>query len=203
MTWCAGYDAETFRRHALEMRIHMAAGDCLGFSYSRDNGIPFRRPGMPSSLANGKLGIDCCTFTTYILHTVFPEARWSSKTYQQLQLAMPRDQWDAWGPMAAVEAAGVGQRVDGPVAGRWAITQAWKDGSFDDGDGVTGGHARIVRFLDEDRMLVLESTTRLNGKGPTWTQGTTWSELVKRYSVDAKALERGEAGVRVALLSED
>lgn len=189
--WCGGYDAAEFFRLPLDTRIRLAAFDMLGWRYGtgRKTRFPYARPMIPSQLVQKGTAtalIDCSSFTAYILATVYPERHWSSARYAELQIF---DAEEPWSPILAIERAGVGSRIPGPVPGVWALSQAWVDASTRDGDSVSGGHARIVLCRDTDRLLVLESSSRQNGVGPRWSEAS-YAELAKRYP----------AGVRLAAL---
>ena len=178
--WCAGYTAEEFWALSLEARLRLAASDCLGWRYGTGSKVrfPYARPMLPASRVDRNGGaIDCSSFTAYCLATAYPFARWTQQRYAELQIMEAENPWS---PISAVERAGVGGRISQPVKGVIALSQAWVDASTKDGDSVSGGHARIVWCLDDDTLLVLESSSR-GGIGPRWTFGVTFSELERRY----------------------
>lgn len=188
--WCAGLDKKAFRDLPLEVRIRLASNDCLGWRYGSGTKtrFPASRPMLPQRLVDPNGGyIDCSSFTSYVMATVFPDGHWTRARYAELQIF---DAERPWSPLSAVEYAGVGSRIPGPVKGAWALCQAWVDASTRDGDSVSGGHARIVYCdpEDEDQILVLESTSR-SSIGPRWTR-TRFSALRSRYP----------GGVRLAAL---
>lgn len=172
---------DIFAALPMDGRIALAAADFLGSRYSRDNHFPAQRPGFPPSLlrqGETQLGIDCSSLGAYVLVTATPGGLWTEELYAMLQIFDPADPWS---PITATERAGVGSRVDAPVAGLWHVTQRWEDPhpATVDGDGLAGGHFRICRAhkQEPDRLLVLESTTRDNKIGPRWTY-TRWSSLL-------------------------
>lgn len=89
-----------------------------------------------------------------------------------------------WSPIAAVEAAKAGSRVAAPIGGAWHLTQAWKSLTP-----LSGGHARLSYADPSDpyNLLVLESSSKLNLVGPTWTR-TTWATLQKQYPAGVRAI---------------
>lgn len=176
----ADLDPKLFSTLPLDFRIRLAAVDYLGGRYSRTVRFPAPRPGLPVSLVEPRatnLGVDCCSFGAYVLITAMPRARWDAARYRELQIM---DAAHPWSPIEAVERAGAGSRVDHPVAGCWHVTQKWDDPHPEevDGDGLSGGHFRLSRATeaDPDLLLVLESTSRRGGIGPTWSWAR-WSDL--------------------------
>lgn len=187
MTWCAGLSVRAFRALSLEVRIRLAVADLVGYRYGRDVEYPAQRPGLPAQLVGiGTRRIDCSSATAYVLATAYPGGAWTRGRYRELQIMDPSR---LWSPLDAVELAGIGSRVPGPVPGTWALCQAWGDARLDDGDGVEDGHSRLVQVgPDGDALLVFESTSR-GGIGPRWST-TSYAELVARYP----------GGVRLAAL---
>ena len=180
--YCAGLTEAQFVDLPLSARIHLVASEFLGWRYGRDIRYPRVRPMLPSRLVDPRgQQIDCSSLTTYVLVSVFPHGEWSMPRYRELQIFDVRRPWS---PLEAVEAAGVGVAIDGPEKGAWALSQAWKDASIDDGDGLSGGHARIVYFRSEDDLLVLESTSR-GRLGPRWTQAS-YSNLCRLFPAGVK-----------------
>jgi len=189
--WCAGLPEDEFRKLPLDVRLHCAMSDLVGWRYGTGAEVRFPkfRPMLPSHLVDfGEKRIDCSSATAYLLATAFPQGRWSRDRYRELQIM---DASDPWSPVKAVEAAGVGSRIDKPIPGVWALSQAWVDDTTSDGDGLSGGHARIVKFITVDQMLVFESTTRDGRIGPRITT-SSHADLLRRYT----------AGVRYAALGE-
>lgn len=188
--WCAGLPQDEFRALPLEVRLRLAANDCLGWRYGTGNKVrfPAARPMLPERLVDPDGGcIDCSSFTAYVLATAYPGGHWSRARYAELQIF---DAQRPWSPISAVEYAGVGSRIDGPAKGVWALCQSWVDASTRDGDSLSGGHARIVfcSNRDPDHLAVLESTSR-SSTGPRWSK-VRFSELQIRYP----------GGVRLAAL---
>ena len=75
---------------------------------------------------------NCCIFTEMVMQRVFPNGLWSEQTHRDLMIL---DASRVWSPIDAVEAAGIGRRVDEPVASEWHLVQAWADAA-----GLKGGH---------------------------------------------------------------
>ncbi len=186
MSFIGSLSQQEFRALPLDARIRIAAADVLGWRYVTGNGVrfPTDREGLPSSLvdpAGG--GIDCSSFTAYVLTTVFPDGKWDRDRYAELQIM---DAAQPWSPIDAIERAYVGSRVDAPVGGAWHLTQTWKSLSP-----LSGGHARLSYAMpgDPNQLLVLESTNANNKVGPRWSR-TTWSKLAA-YGGGAKAAALG------------
>ena len=192
--WCAGLGVQEFFALPLDSRIRLAAAEFLGWRYGTGRMVrfPSARPMLPAKLireGDGASFIDCSSFTAYILATAVRGA-WTPDRYRELQVM---DVLDPWSPIAAVVRADAGIQVDPQTIplGAWALTQAWVDADTRDGDGLSGGHARLVRFHDRDRMLVLESSSRDGGIGPRWAEAS-YRDLQRRYP----------AGIRFGLLTE-
>jgi len=180
--YCAGLDVDSYRALPLGVRVRLAAVDCLGWRYSRNNAFPRARKGLPDLVDPFGHGIDCSSFTAYVLLTAFPLGRWDAERYGELQIFNASEPWS---PIDAVERAGVGSRVSAPVAGLWHLTQAWKSLAP-----LAGGHARLSYSQPDGGLLVLESTTKRDGVGPTWS-ATTWDALAARYPAGVRAAALG------------
>lgn len=179
-----GMPLRVFAALALEVRIRLAASDYLGWSYGSPNRFPAARPGLPSQLVapDAVTGvIDCSSFGAYVVITATPAGRWDAARYAELQIF---DAKQPWSPIDAIERAGVGTRVDDLPLDEWGISQGWVDARLDDGDGVEGGHFRVVKRLSPTTLRVLESTSR-DGIGPRWSN-TTIDDLRKKYPAGVK-----------------
>lgn len=200
MEYCGGLTEEEFFALPLEARLRIAASDLMGWRYSRNNSVPHSREGIPDVVPvdpDGLGGIDCCTMTSYLLMTCL-RGNWAG-IWALLQVV---DAAEPWSPIRGVEQAGVGSRISGPVEGVIALSQAWKDATTLDGDGLDSGHARLVKFLRIDGewwCRVWESTSRYNNRGPTISL-VKWQDLLDRYQTDEKAMALGEAGIRLVAL---
>ena len=185
---------DDYAQRPLTERILFAAVSFLGWRYSGASNrgqvrLPMRRtPGMerlPDTLFDpeGFLnhGIDCSSLTSFVLLTVFCRTHWTPADYEGLQV---QDRARPWSPIESVERVGVGRRIKTLRPGRWYLTQAFRQISPD----LSGGHARLCRCIDGDRLAVLESTSARNDVGPTWAY-PTWSELERRYPAGVQAAE--------------
>ena len=189
--WCARLTQEEFRELPLSVRMHCAMSDLVGWRYGTgaDVRFPKARPMLPKHLVSQKQKlIDCSSGTAYVLATAIPHGYWDEDRYRELQIM---EATKPWSPVDAVEKAGVGSRIDKPIPGMWALSQAWVDDTTVDGDGLSGGHARLVKFLTEDLMFVFESTTREGRIGPRTTT-SSHKDLVKRYPAGVRYVALGE-----------
>lgn len=97
-------------------------------AYQNLAGWSYKLKGPKTSLKQ----TNCCIAAERILKQYFPDAGWSSQTHADLMImggARP------WSPMDAIEAAGVGHPVSGPLPGRWHLVQMWADA-----DALKRGH---------------------------------------------------------------
>lgn len=192
-----GITPAEYRDLPIGVRVLLAIQALVGWRYGRSVSFPALRPGLPATLVERNAvnaRIDCSSAVGYVVITATPKGRWNRARYDDLQI-MDADR--PFSPIEACEAAGVGSRVDAPVAGLWHGLQTWRDSSTDDGDGLEGGHLVLAYATpdDPDLLRVFESTTRGpgDGWGPTWSW-RRWSDLVARYpdgNVRAVALGPG------------
>lgn len=187
-------DGDEYADQALTARILLASVSFLGWGYSGfGNGgevrFPTRRlPGMerlPDWLfaPEGYVahGIDCSSLTAFLMLTVFCRTDWIPEDYEGFQV---QDHTRPWSPMESTERAGVGRRTSTLQAGRWYLTQAFRQIQ----PVLSGGHARICFCIDGDRLLVLESTTARGEVGVTWSNAT-WTGLLQKYPAGVQAAE--------------
>jgi hypothetical protein len=173
----------------LTQRIRQASSRLLGWRYGTGPAtrFPYLAPSIPPTLVTaGPSCIDCSSLTTWVLATVYPSHGWDQQSYEDMQIYDPTRPWS---PVEAVERFGVGSRVVAPVGGAWHLTQGWRSL-----DPLAGGHARLAYAhpADPDSLVVLESTSRDGGRGPTWTR-TTWAKLLHHYrNGDVVAVALGE-----------
>ena len=174
-----------FRALPLTTRFYLVASELLGWRYVTGAGVrfPSEAKSIPTSLVDpdGR-GIDCSSLTAWALAKAIPHANWTfgkNSTYSALQIMGA----DLWSPLQAPGMAGCGYALEpgtAPIDGCWHLIQAWKDDSTTDGDGISGGHARLAKSLGDGNLIVLEATSRDNKRGPTWTF-ITWDELLEKY----------------------
>jgi hypothetical protein len=167
----AGLTREEWVRHALDIRIRIAAGPYLsGWGYHRtapkvlyDLPDAMRADGIEVE-ADEALVINCSTQTVSLLTSAFPDAPWSLREYGDMQVFGDRlpDSPDA--PVRAAERMGIGRSEAGPVMGEWHLVQGWRTLN------PPNGHAFLVLF-DDDGLLVLEATSR-RGIGPRYRRTT-------------------------------
>lgn len=150
----------------LTSRIRAAWALIDGWRYSTGAPeVPELLPGMPRRLrvrgpGQGPGATNCSTWTSYAILKAYPEAiTLHPDLYADLQV---QDRERPWSPIAAVIAAGIGERValDGVPVTRWALAQSWSRLS-PEGHVVAGrsrGHARIVRREAGGMLRVLESS---------------------------------------------
>lgn len=187
MPYIGALSEDEYRAMPQDARIRLAAADLIGWRYVTGSGVhyPYYRPHLPATLVDFEgRGIDCSSFTSYILFTAYPDGAWTDQSYQDLQIMDPNRPWS---PIEAVENAGVGSRVDAPTGGLWHLTQAWKSVSP-----LTSGHARMIYADpdDPDSLLVLESSNRFNLVGAVWTK-STWTDLCAMYPAGIRAAALG------------
>ncbi len=167
----------------LDSRIRIVASELLGWRYGSP-GYPRRLASITQtdSLVDSRRRIDCSSLTAFVLTNAFPFAGWVFDDYRDLQIY---DASRPFSPIDAVTRRGIGQAAEAPIAGRWHLCQTWIKL-----DPLGGGHARLFRAIDSDRMEILESTNLENGIGPRWAL-STWAEFAPRY-----------AGIRIAALED-
>lgn len=191
MGWCGSlekYQYEQLMRPSERLLTAFSEMAAWGYAYSdADVRFPAYRPCLPSSkcLSDNPTSCvsshktNCSSMTSYLLFTVYPD-QWTSQDYKDLQIM---DAARPWSPIECVASKSFGEEVVQPVPLEWHLSQKWKSL-----DPLSGGHARLVRCLDDGNTLfVLEATNR-NNLGVT-TSVITWDELVE-----------GNAGCRLALL---
>lgn len=178
----AGLTRAEWVRHALDIRIRIAAGPYLsGWGYSIKWGTARVLYDLPDAMGadrvewevgNARL-TNCSTLTTSLLTSCYPDAPWTTREYGDLQVYADRlpDRPDA--PIDAVERMGIGQRKDKPSPGKWHLLQGWR--SFD----PPSGHALLALTLTGYDVQVLEATSR-RGIGPRYRM-TTQAGLALEY----------------------
>ena len=67
---------------------------------------------------------NCCIAAEKILKRVFVNGRFTRQTNRDFMIV---DGSRPWSPMDAVEAAGIGRKVDNPQPGCWHLVQIWGD----------------------------------------------------------------------------
>ena len=110
---------------------------------------------------------NCCIAVELILKALRPDGQWSTQTHADLMIL---DAARPWSPIDAIEAAGIGSRVDAPVPGRWHLVQFWRDPVA-----LTNGHTILwyqspLAFISEG--YVAEATDA----SVQWFRKTTLSE---------------------------
>lgn len=177
--WCSYLDIEQFTQLAVTERMLLAFAECSSWLYASTDGavrFPRYRDHLPSSrcltdnptACQSTHKTNCSSLTSYLLFTVYPND-WTAQDYKDLQIM---DAARPWSPIDCVAAKPFGEQVSKPVPGHWHLCQKWKSLSP-----LSGGHARLVRCLDDgDTLLAIEATNR-GGLGVT-TSVLTWSDLV-------------------------
>jgi hypothetical protein len=180
----AGLTRREWVRHALDIRIRIAAGPYLdSWDYSIEWGkakVLYDLPdamgaeGVEWKAGDGRL-TNCSTLTASLLTSVYPDAPWTMREYGDLQVFKDRlDAGQTDSPIRAVERMGIGKRVDKPTEGKWHLVQGWR--SLD----PPRGHAFLVLAFDDVNLQVLEATSR-RSIGPRY-KTTTLAELQREYS---------------------
>jgi hypothetical protein len=179
----SGLQREEWVRHALDIRIRLAAGPYLdSWDYSIKWGTAKVLYDLPDAMrADGiELGpgdarlTNCSTLTASILTSVYPDAPWTLQEYGDLQCFKDRLDAGTWdSPVRAAERMDIGLRVAKLVPGEWHLVQGWR--SHD----PPNGHAFLV-LAGEGSLQVLEATSR-RSIGPRY-KTTTLAELKREYS---------------------
>jgi hypothetical protein len=187
----SGLDADYWEKHALDIRIRLAAAGYLGGDWNYSLTKPKVLYDMPDEMRANSLEIselelkdgdnrvtNCSTMTASILTSVYPSAPWSVQDYGDLQVFGDRLPAHPDSPIRAVERVGVGQRVGLLMPGRWHLVQGWR--RFDPNKPSYSGHAFLVLADDNgDVDQVLEATS-IDNIGPRYKR-TTLEGLRKQY----------------------
>jgi len=187
----AGCTKNYWCKQSLDVRIRLASAGYLGGDWSYSLSSPKVLYDLPSAMKADSLEIselqladgdnrvtNCSTMTVSLLTSVYPNAPWSQEDYGDLQVYADRLPGQPGSPIDAVERAGVGERVDVLVPGRWHLVQGWR--TFDPSVPRYSGHAFLVLAGDDgDIDQVLEATS-LSNIGPRYKE-ITFADLLEDY----------------------
>ena len=189
----AGMTQEYWGKHALDIRIRLAAQPYMDGSWGYDLGSPAVLWDLPSAMRAGRIvgrskKTNCSTLTTSLITSVFPDAPWSSQEYGDLQVFGDRlPATDS--PVLAALRMSVGKAVDKFQMGEWHLVQGVR--RLPSNPKGFSGHAFLVNSLSDGGLEVLEATSR-QGIGPCYRQATE-DELRAQYV----------AGLHIAVLRGD
>ena len=188
----SGLSIDYWGEHSLDVRIRLAAAGYLGGDWSYSLSAPKVLYDLPSAMRADSLEIselqldygdnritNCSTMTVSLLTSVYPNAPWSQEDYGDLQVYADRLPGQPGSPIDAVERAGVGERVDALVPGRWHLVQGWR--TFEPSIPRYSGHAFLVLAGDDGDIDQLLEATSLSNIGPRYKE-ITFAQLQKDYS---------------------
>jgi hypothetical protein len=181
----AGLSRAEWVRHALDIRIRLAAGPYLD-SWDYDLRTARVLYDLPDAMRADRVELapgdarltNCSTLTTSLLTSCFPDAPWTVQEYGDLQVFGDRLPGNPDAPVQAVVRMGVGKAVAQHVPGAWHLVQGWR--TFEPSGPRYSGHAFLVLAdRDGDGCLVLEATSR-RSIGPRYRR-STWADLRREY----------------------